>query len=134
MANRSPVLSPGDLSPDDPPTLVWRSRVLTIPRTPNHGRVHRPFSFDPVIPLCVDGRLPWGQTATNGGNQGHDFVITAAEVLDVDRQRVYRWLRGGLTAEQADVIACMFGLHPCSIWPDWFAHAPSEADARQVSA
>jgi hypothetical protein len=132
MANASSVLHRGTNAPEDAPTLVWRSRVLTIPHVPNPGKgtpVPRPFSFEPVISLCVDGRLPWGQTATNGGTQRHDYVIsTTAEVLDVDRRQVHRWIRTGFTAEQADVVAIMFGLHPCLIWPDWFAHAPSIVD------
>ena len=117
MTNASPLLCPGDLDPDDPPTLVWCSRMLSIPHTPKTGPgkapVLQPFAFDPVFDLCLEGRLPEGQTAANGIRHRHYRVITAtAEVLGVDRGRVYRWTKRGLTADQADVIAIMFGLHP----------------------
>jgi hypothetical protein len=132
MTNATPVLSPPiGGKPDDPPTLVWRSRVLTIPNAPYsaHGPIPRPFPFEPVIRLCTLGRLT-GVQATRGGakTRPNGEIIRTAEVLDVDRQRVYRWTKRGLTADQADVIAIMFGLHPCLVWPDWFAQVPDEEE------
>jgi hypothetical protein len=71
--------------------------------------------------------LAWGRTTTNWVDQRWQGVITnTASVLAVNRHRVYRWIKSGLIVDQADVIAIMFGLHPCPIWPDWFEHAPSE--------
>jgi hypothetical protein len=82
-----------------------------------------------VIRLCTLGRLT-GVQATRGGakTRPNGEIIRTAEVLDVDRQRVYRWTKRGLTADQADVIAIMFGLHPCLVWPDWFAQVPDEEE------
>ena len=97
---------------EDPPTLVWRSRVLTIPSS--RQSVLHPFPFDPVFDLCLAGRSTV---------EIEDRVGLTAKVLDVDRGRVYRWLRSGLSIDQADVIAIMFGLHPCLVWSDWFTHA-----------
>jgi hypothetical protein len=135
MSNASPLLYP---SPDSEPTLVWRSRVLPIPYTPNPGSgrpTPRPFAFEPVIEMCVEGRLAYGQTATNWTDQRWQGLITStASVLEVNRNRIYRWLESGLTAEQADVIAIMFGLHPCLIWSDWFSHAPDEKAIKAAKA
>lgn len=127
MHDPNALLYPGDLSPEDPPTLIWRTRLLAIPS--NHQGAPRPFPFDPVIPLDVDGRLSGKQSFRWDEHQGPDGMIAqTAVVLDTDRNRVYRWLKRGLTADQADVIAIMFGLPPALIWTDWFAHAPSDED------
>jgi hypothetical protein len=125
MANASPVLYPSTESTAESelPTLVWRQRTLAIPaRCP---REPRPFPVDPVIELCVEGRLTGVQVTRNGREiRPEGTLARTAEVLDVNRQRVHRWTRTGLTANQADAIAIMFGLHPCLIWPNWFECAP----------
>jgi len=36
----------------------------------------------------------------------------------------------GLTWVEADRVACRRGVHPCSIWPDWWAWA--EADQTEI--
>jgi hypothetical protein len=41
-------------------------------------------------------------------------------VLGIDKQWWFRRLRSGLSPYQADVLACMIGLHPCLIWTTWF--------------
>jgi hypothetical protein len=132
MNQASPVLYPNDLGEGDEPTLVWRQRILRIPR---RNGAETPFPFAPVLELCIDGRLS-GQRAVRDGvvRRQEGIVPAAAEVLDVDRQCVYRWLKSGLTVDQADVIAIMFGLHPSLIWLDWFAHAPDESNELDVFA
>jgi hypothetical protein len=139
MANASPVLYPSieSTAESELPTLVWRQRTLTIPgRCPREPRL---FSVDPVIELCIEGRLT-GTQATRYCIQlrPEGTIIRTAEVLDVNRQRVHRWTKTGLTANQADAVAIVFGLHPCLIWPNWFECAPgTEAElleAKRIAA
>jgi hypothetical protein len=91
----------------------------------------RPFPFEPVIELCSEGRLTgkqrMGRIDAGEPLRAEGEIARTVEVLALtDSNYVYRWLKSGLTAAQADVIGITFGLHPCLIWPDWFAHAPSE--------
>lgn len=123
MANASTALYPDSDA----------SKVRTIPYTQPPGRgyppIPRPFDLNPVIDLCTVGRLTGAQYVRCGKLQRPEGeIIRTAEVLDVDRQRIYRWLASGLTDIQADTIAIILGHHPCLIWPDWFAKAPSEEE------
>jgi hypothetical protein len=129
MANASPVLYPSTESTAESelPTLVWRQRTLSIP--PRRPGEPRPFSIEPIIELCVEGRLTGIQATRNGvALRPEGTIARTAEVLDVDRQFVYRLAKKGITANQADTLAIMFGLHPCLIWSDWFAHVPDEPE------
>jgi hypothetical protein len=51
---------------------------------------------------------------------GAESMNALARMLDVDRQRIYRWRRDGLTATEADHMAVCLGLHPGDIWPQWW--------------
>ena len=56
-----------------------------------------------------------------------DGAISAPAVrLGISHQQVLRWERSGLSAWQADAIACLLGLHPVELWPDWYEHTPWE--------
>ena len=86
------------------------------------GHESRPFSIEPVVRICSSERgLPPDGSAS----------ITAAR-LGVHPQQIYRWLRSGLTANQADVMAILLGHHPCVLWPDWFSHAPGEEEVAKA--
>jgi len=127
MANANAVLYPSteSIPESEPPTLVWRQRVIAIP--PRRRRQLRPFSVEPIVELCIEGRLMGTRKRRNGiPIRPKDTMRHTAEVLDVGRHRLLKWTKFGLTANQADVIAIMFGLHPCLTWNEWFTHAPSE--------
>jgi len=39
----------------------------------------------------------------------------------------------GFTDRQADLVAVALGLHPCVLWPDWFAAGLTAVDAQRSS-
>ncbi|WP_116996331.1 hypothetical protein [Desertimonas flava] len=43
------------------------------------------------------------------------------EALDVHPQKFARWRAKGLTVDDADDIAVRLGMHPASIWPEWWS-------------
>lgn len=51
-----------------------------------------------------------------------------ASLLDVDRRRVLTWRQRGVSYFDADLIACRLGLHPASLWPNWWALEPSKRE------
>lgn len=64
----------------------------------------------PLLPLArAAGVRSWSQ---------------AAALFGVDRVQLYRWRDYGLTADQADELACRVNLHPVNIWSDWTESVP----------
>lgn len=50
-----------------------------------------------------------------GSNTG-----TLAELTGYNRRTLVRWRREGIPLEDADRIAVALGLHPASIWSEWW--------------
>lgn len=46
-----------------------------------------------------------------------------AQRLSISHRSVSRWRRSGLTEAQADELAVRCGMHPCQVWPEWWALA-----------
>ena len=52
---------------------------------------------------------------------GAHSLADLARRCHVHRTEVYRWVRGGgITESQADRVSVRLGLHPGSIWSEWF--------------
>lgn len=52
---------------------------------------------------------------------GTDALTTLAARCDVGRRQLNNWQRHGLGVDTADRAATAVGLHPSTIWPDWWA-------------
>lgn len=72
-----------------------------------------------------------GRKANSAFSQGVDYEAMpcprAYEVLGIDRQKYGRMQKRDLREYEADRLATHLGVHPCRIWPSWFADALSEA-------
>ncbi len=101
-----------------------RARVLQIPDS-IQGEP-RPFPIEPVIEICSRERVNGVRYLRHGRLAEEGRVLATALTLGLNRNRIYRWLKCGLSADQADAIAVYLGRHPCAIWPQWFALAPSD--------
>lgn len=73
----------------------------------------------PVQPLLDAGR----STNPKVKNRENDSTrATVAQLVGIHRDTLRKWeRRGGLTPWAADRAACALGLHPASIWADWYA-------------
>jgi hypothetical protein len=90
----------------------------------------RPFPKPVVAWLLPDGA---------GWARPDDYTVgvisTVALRLEVDRNWVHRNLAaGGLGVYVADAVAIHLRVHPVSIWPDWFEHAPAEEQVLAAEA
>jgi hypothetical protein len=85
------------------PVAEEREFALAPALTPdNRLRYHTPDSLGPLKKLA------------------HRLAALTGEPVTTTEQRVYRWARFGLTATEADELACALGSHPVTIWPDWY--------------
>lgn len=76
---------------------------------------HR-FPFEPLAEVCARRWRPVSQ-------QNMDASSTISKVVDVlgyDYRTVLIWADKGVRFLTADEVACKLGLHPASIWPEWF--------------
>ena len=63
-------------------------------------------------------RLPLGPLTARLGDPS---VADLAAMAGVSARTVARWVRDGLSADQADVLAIdLLALHPGVVWPDWW--------------
>ena len=106
-------------------TLVDSGQLRPIPI---HNRMEPcPFPIDPVFEIVApwrNGETPYG---INERRQGERVAV--ALCLGISTRRVTRWDSRGLDAYEADEVAASLSLHPVSIWPDWFEHAPDYQEA-----
>ena len=86
--------------------------------------IPKPFSIEPILRRVAE--VERGLAAEGLGGNGTEGLTGLARLLGVDRQRVYRMRRGGITADQADFLAVMFGCHPTEVWPDWYEQTNTE--------
>jgi len=111
-------------------TLVDSGQLRPIPI---HNRMEPcPFPIDPVFEIVApwrNGETPYG---INERRQGERVAV--ALCLGTNTQRVTRWDSRGLDAYEADEVAASLSLHPVSIWPDWFEHAPAEEQVLATEA
>ena len=54
---------------------------------------------------------------TAAGTNSHAAL---ASLVGVSDRTLWRWQRSGLNDTQADRAAVALGLHPVSVWPNWF--------------
>ena len=52
-----------------------------------------------------------------------ESAASLAQRLGVSARTVWRWRASGLTAVQADRVACACGLHPGVVWTAWWTSA-----------
>ena len=93
----------------------------------------RPFPLEPVVAWLLPDGAGWARP----DDYTVGVISTVALRLEVDRNWVHRNLAaGGLGVYVADAVAIHLRVHPVSIWPDWFEHAPDyqEAEAEESSA
>ncbi len=94
-------------------------RPVKLPRAANSEV--RPFSFEPVMRICAEGRgRGWCVTRHGVTLREHGTAEPVTEALGVSRSTVSRMLRRGVTAYQADALAVALGRHPCEVWPEWW--------------
>lgn len=86
--------------------------------------VQRPPHYDPA-PLL---RFAANAAAARIGRSpftvdGHAPDSAIAALLGCSKRSVLRWRHGEhqLRSQNADRFATLLGLHPCEIWPEWFA-------------
>lgn len=77
------------------------------------------FPFEPLAVFCAARWRPNSEIAA----RCTDEVGKVAQVVGVDRRVVYRWRTRGIPYVTADEIGNRLGLHPGSIWPEWWAAA-----------
>lgn len=68
-------------------------------------------------------------TVCNGGEwtlQSPQDML--ALTIGTGRSTIYKWRREGVTVDTADRIAIALGLHPSTLWPDWY-RIPVTCDA-----
>lgn len=96
----------------------------TTIRFPRRRAGERIFPLDPVYsylscdpggdgeerPLTPRSALVW-----------HLVDICGVKNRDTAASRVERWIRSGISWEEADVLAVSLGYHPVEIWTDWYA-------------
>lgn len=90
-----------------------------------HGATPHRFPVGPLLermeatPVLSDDGDP---TATSpAGLLAFRLTALFAGSLDTTRSRVHRWIRkGGLTMNEADVVAVALGHHPSVIWSNWW--------------
>ena len=91
--------------------------------------------------FATHGPFPSSRSSNDYGLPGRNRSCTRTnEWAQADLARVAlrigvtaSWCRrniaaGGLSAHVADVVAIGIGCHPSEIWPDWFSHAPNDAE------
>lgn len=87
----------------------------------------------------AEPRLPFGPLAeaaarhlrprtADDGAVIHGSILLA-EACGVGHGTVRQWARRGMTWDTADKAACALGLHPASVWDDWFERVPDEEAA-----
>lgn len=91
-------------------------------RTP---MVTQPFSLEPVVELLG------GRARKANGHRVDGSISTVSRRLGMNRRRVYRLLRSGLDAYQADAVATGLGVHPSRIWSDWFDYVTRDRLVRE---
>lgn len=87
-------------------------------------------SFDPVEAYA---EIRFGNRAVPSDRPGAEWTLqspleTLALAVGARRTSVYRWRRNGLSVLQADRIAIALGLHPSTLWPEWY-NIPVACDA-----
>ena len=93
----------------------------------------RPFPLEPLVAWLLPDGAGWARP----DDYTVGVISTVALRLEVDRNWVHRNLdAGGLGVYVADAVAIHLRVHPVSIWPDWFEHAPDyqEAEAEESTA
>jgi len=61
---------------------------------------------------------PLERLARNG--DAEMTTITLASALGVDRRTIHKWRRTGLSEWQADRAAITLGVHPGTVWAEWW--------------
>ena|SRR5690625_701963 len=66
--------------------------------------------------------LPWAPLQEALGTHGKEDVSIhmASEMLGVPEHRINRWRKYGIPFWVADEMATRIGLHPASVWVDWY--------------
>lgn len=85
----------------------------------------------------MKGRYPlqplldaFGTVNTRAGARNMEVDCTTAalaEMMGVSPRAIHRWRAEGLSELTADRAAVTLGLHPASIWPEWWENAVREA-------
>ena len=79
---------------------------------------HYHFDASPLIELAIDRHKTYGSEPL-----GLTDVGRVVRVLGVSHTSVDHWIERGVRWDTADKMACRLGLHPGSIWPEWWEHA-----------
>jgi lambda repressor-like predicted transcriptional regulator len=87
----------------------------------------------PFHPLELYAEERFGGRVVNSPRPGAEWTLQSpldmvAVTVGVARSTIYKWRRSGLTLFQADRVAIALGVHPSTLWPDWFT-----VDHRELS-
>ena len=83
----------------------------------------------PLEPLAAAMRVELHQPGRPVDNHQADAGLAAiATRLGIGHRQARRCLHNGLTDRQADRFATRIGMHPASIWPQWWDNAGDDAD------
>lgn len=82
----------------------------------------RRLPLDPLLPFLAIAALELMLAEERQGRpiDGASHCAMARR-LGTSAKQLYRWLRYGVTHDQADELAVALGLHPLNVWPDWQA-------------
>lgn len=81
----------------------------------------------PLHPLAEALRIELTTAERGNGIEPHGLPALA-DRLHTDERHLRRALHHGLTDRQADRYATRIGMHPASIWPEWWDAAGDDAD------
>ena len=83
----------------------------------------------PLAPLAAAMRVELHRPGRPTDNDQADAGLAAiAKHLGIGHRWARRMLEHGLTDRQADRFATRIGMHPASIWPQWWDAAGDDAD------
>lgn len=83
----------------------------------------------PLAPLAAAARIELHRPGRPSDDDQADAGLHAlAQRIGITHRQARRILHTGLTDRQADRFATRIGMHPASIWPEWWDGAGDDAD------
>lgn len=113
---------------------VWCEFVAAIAQWTRNSRIRptkamtkrqrvtaRRLPLAPLLPFLEVAALELMHVEGDRGGRQHDRPnhCAMARRVGTSANQLYRWLRYGVTPDQADELAVALGLHPLNVWPDW---------------
>lgn len=92
--------------------------------TPTHpkrgGPRSRRLPWEPAERIILQRCRDKGTNLTDrGDDRSTAAIVDYLGILNIGRETVYGWRRGGITVPSADRVAGELGYYPAAIWPEW---------------